>query len=200
MKNLFIVSIIVLLFTNSFAQEVTLIEDKGKDKAWYIPDYVKTQFAGNIGLFSVGAGYEVFNNVLYSELLYGYVPESVSKAKKIHLITIKNTFPIFTKEFDNNYTVSPIAGFSASYDVGTNTFTTLPNNFPRDYYITNAIHFTLFVGAKVHKNFVNSKVFKGVDLYAELGTVETYLWYAITSKEVTFSDAFSTAIGINLYF
>jgi hypothetical protein len=199
-RNIFIASIILLFFTNSFAQDATLIKDKVKDKAWYIPDYAKIQFAGNIGLLSVGVGYEVFKDVLYSELLYGYVPVSVSKAKEIHLITIKNTFPFFTKKIGNNFTLSPIAGFTASLDTGNNSFLKLPDKYPKGYYITNAIHFTVFVGAKVHKNFVNSKIIKGADLYFELGTVETYLVYAITSKEVKINDVFSSAIGINLYF
>ena len=194
-NSLLIVSIVLFFFFNSFAQDATII----KDKVWYTPDYVKMQFAGNIGFISLGVGYEVFEDVLFSELLYGYVPESVSGAKKIHLITLKNTFPIFTKEIGSNYAISPIAGFTASYDVGPTTFTTLPSKFPKGYYIANSIHFTLFAGAKVHKKFVRSNFFKGIDMYAELGTVETYLWYAITSKEVKFNDAFSPAIGLNLY-
>lgn len=195
-KNIFIVTIVIFFLTNSFAQEVTLT----KDKPWYIPDYVKVQFAGNIGLVSVGAGYEFFKKKLYSELLYGYVPESVSKADKIHLITIKNTFPILKKEIGNDYTLSPIAGFTASLDIGTNSFTTLPNRYPSGYYLPNAVHFTLFTGVKINKNFNNSKIFKSADIYFEVGTVESYLWYAITSKEVKINDVFSTALGVNFYF
>ena len=195
-KNIFTLSIVLLFFTHSFAQESTPI----KDKSWYVPDYVKAQFAGNIGVVSVGAGYQLFNKVLYSELLYGYVPESVSKADKIHLITIKNTFPIYRKKIGNNLTITPIAGFTTSYDVGTNSFTTLPGIYPDDYYVPNAFHFTLFGGAMVHKDFEKGKLIKGMDFYAELGTVETYLWYTITSREVTFSDVFSTSFGVNFYF
>ena len=60
-RNIFIVSILVLFFNNSYAQETISV----KEKSWYVPDYVKTQFAGNIGLISVGAGYQLFNKVLY---------------------------------------------------------------------------------------------------------------------------------------
>ena len=195
-KQLLSVAIILFVFTKSFAQEPNLV----KDKAWYVPAYVKTQFAGNIGVLSVGAGYQLFNKVLYSELLYGYVPESVSKADKIHLITIKNTFPIFRKKIRENLTITPIAGFTSTIDIGTTTFTTLPSKYPKGYYVPTAFHFTLFGGAMLHKDFTKSKTIKGLDFYVELGTVESYLWYAITSKEVSVSDVFSTAIGINFYF
>lgn len=195
-KNILSAFIILLFFTKLYAQGPHLV----KDKAWYIPDYVKMQFAGNIGVVSVGAGYQLFDKVLYSELLYGYVPESVSKADKIHLITIKNTFPVFRKEIAKNLTITPIAGFTTTIDIGTTTFTTLPSKYPDDYYVPTAFHFTLFGGVMIHKDFINSKMTNGVDFYVEMGTVETYLWYGITSKEVGLSDIFSTSIGINFYF
>jgi hypothetical protein len=194
-KNILSAFIILLFFTKLYAQGPHLV----KDKAWYIPDYVKMQFAGNIGVVSVGAGYQLFDKVLYSELLYGYVPESVSKADKIHLITIKNTFPVFRKEIAKNLTITPIAGFTTTIDIGTTTFTTLPSKYPDDYYVPTAFHFTLFGGVMIHKDFINSKMTNGVDFYVEMGTVETYLWYGITSKEVGLSDIFSTSIGINFY-
>jgi len=194
-RNIFILFIALLFFSNVFGQDSTLI----KDKAWYLPDYTKIQFAGNIGFFSVGFGFQFFNNHLYSELLYGYVPASISKAEKIHTITIKNTFPVFTKEI-NKIALSPITGFTASFETGNNSFLKLPDKYPKSYYNTNAFHFTLFIGAKVHKNFGYQKFIKGADVYFELGTVDRYLWYAILSKEVKFNQILSSAIGINLYF
>jgi hypothetical protein len=195
-KNIFSVSVILLFFIKLYAQEPSL----AKDKSWYMPDYVKVQFAGNIGFVSVGAGYQLFKKVLYTEFLYGFVPESVSKSDEIHLITIKNTFPVFRKELGNNFTISPIAGFATTYEIGANSFTTLPSIYPEGYYVPNAFHFTLFGGAMVHKDFKDSKMIKGADFYFEVGTVETYLWYVITSKEVSTSDVFSTSIGVNFYF
>ncbi|MCL7763463.1 hypothetical protein MPF19_08565 [Polaribacter sp. Z014] len=195
-KNVLIVSLVFLVFTKLNAQEANL----SKEKSWYVPDYVKMQFGGNIGLVSVGAGYQLFNKVLYSELLYGYVPSSVSKADRIHLITIKNTFPIFRKEIGKNLTITPIAGFTTTYDIGTMSFTTLPGIYPEGYYVPNAFHFTLYGGGLIHKDFKKSKIIKGLDFYIEIGTVETYLWYTITSKDVGVNDVFSADVGVNFYF
>lgn len=195
-KTIFIVSIITLFFSNSFAQETI----STKEKSWYVPDYVKTQFAGNIGLVSVGVGYQLFDKVLYSELMYGFVPKFASRADNIHLITIKNTFPIYRKKIGENLTITPIAGIATTLDIGINSFTTLPSKYPDGYYFPTAIHFTLFGGALIHKDFKKKKLFKGVDFYVELGTVETYLWYAITSKDVKINDIFSIATGVNFYF
>jgi hypothetical protein len=141
--------IALLLFSGAFAQDSTLT----KDKTWYLLDYAKVQFAGNIGFFSVGFGYQFLNNQLYSELLYDYVPASISKAEKIHTITIKNAFPIFTKKI-NKITLSPITGFTVSYETGNNSFLKLPDKYPKGYYSTNAFHTTLFIGAEIHKDII----------------------------------------------
>ena len=52
----------------------------------------------------------------------------------------------------------------------------------------------------MHKDFKKTTIFKGADFYIETGTVESYLWYALTSKEVDLTDVFSTSIGVNFYF
>ena len=165
---------------------------------WY-PDYAKFQFAGNIGFLSAGFGYQFLNNRLYSEILYGYVPASISNAETIHTITIKNTFPIINKTI-KDIIISPITGFTASFETGNNSFLKLPDKYPEGYYITNAFHFTFFIGSNIHKNFTDSKILKGTDIYFELGSVESYLLYAFLSKEVKLNHIFSSAIGINLYY
>lgn len=195
-RDIFIGSIIVFFFNNSYAQDSISV----KEKSWYVPDYVKAQFAGNIGLVSIGAGYQLFDKILYSELLYGFVPKSASKADNIHLITSKNTFPIFRKKIGKNLTITPIVGFATTLDIGTNSFTTLPSKYPEGYYVPTAVHFTFFAGGLIHKDFKKPKIFKGVDFYLEFGTVETYLWYAIVTKEVNLIDVFSADIGVNFYF
>jgi hypothetical protein len=209
MKKIFIIKFTILFFANSFAQKdifIDAIKDGTKSikvenqKHWSVPDYVKTQFAGNIGLISVGIGYEIFDSIWLSELLYGFVPASVSEAKPIHLITLKNTFPVLTRDIGKNLTISLITGFTTTLETGNNSFLKVPDVFPDGYYITNAIHFTLFTGVSFHKEFINSTIFKGAGFYLEVGTVDTYLWYVITSEEVSISDVFSTSIGINFYF
>ena len=192
-RNIFIF-LLLLTFIRGYSNDTTFI----KSKSWYIPDYTKIQFAGNIGFLSAGIGYKIFKGHLYSDLMYGYVPSSFSKAE-IHIITQKNTFPIFNKKI-KNLTISPITGFTLSFETGGNSFLILPDKYPKGYYGTNAFHFTFFVGGKLHKDFNKQLKIKGIDLYAELGTVDTYLWYAILSKEVKINSIFSSAIGINIYF
>lgn len=179
----------------SFSQDSTYTQSRD----WLLPDYAKVQFAGNIGFLSLGVGYQFLNERLNSELIYGFVPKSISKAEPVHTITIKNTLPFFIRDY-KTITISPITGFTFSFDTGNNSTLILPDKYPKGYYFTNAFHFTIFVGANVHKDFVNPGLFKGVDFYFELGTVEKFLWYAFKYEEVMINDVLSTAIGLNLYF
>ncbi|WP_088323006.1 hypothetical protein [Polaribacter tangerinus] len=209
-KICFVIVVVILCYQKYSAQnisnkksiykdELPIISDLKNKKPWYVPDYVKTQFAGNIGLFSFGVGYEVIDKVWFSELLFGFVPESITKAKPVHLVTFKNSFSLTTKNISKTLSFSPIVGFTTTLETNNNSFITVPDIYPSGYYITNAVHFTLFGGVSFHKNFTNDALLDGVNIYFELGTVETYLWYLITSKEVGLKDVFSTAIGINFH-
>ena len=170
-----------------------------KIKKWYIPDYTKIQYAGNIGFISTGVGYKLLNDNLHLELIYGLVPKSISNAKDIHTFTVKNSYSISSKRI-KAIKISPMLGFSTSYETGNNSFYKLSDKYPEDYYNTNAFHFTFFFGPKANRNFKNSKIIKEVDVYYELGTVDNYLWYAITSKEIKTNQILSSAIGFNFYF
>ena len=187
--------IALLIISGTFAQDSTLII---KQKPWYRPDYATIQFAGNIGFLSLGIGYQFFNNRINSEILYGFVPASISKAENINTITFKNTFPIINKKHKTVIT-SPITGFAVSYETGNNSFVKLPDKYPDDYYRTNAFHFTFFVGAKAHKDFTKPIIIKGIDFYFEIGSVDTYLWYAMSQK-INPRKIFSLSVGVNLYF
>tara|TARA_B110000908_G_scaffold3135_1_gene4258 strand:- start:35 stop:229 length:195 start_codon:yes stop_codon:yes gene_type:complete len=50
-KKILLPFVALLFFSNTFAQDAILIQDKAKEKAWHEPDYAKMQFAGNLGCF-----------------------------------------------------------------------------------------------------------------------------------------------------
>jgi len=193
-KGLINLCIALLVFSSAFAQDSTLV----KKEPWYRPDYATIQFAGNIGFISLGIGYQFFNNRINSEILYGFVPASISKTENINTITFKNTFPITNKKH-KTITTTLITGFAVSYETGNNSFVKLPDKYPDDYYRTNAFHSTFFIGAKAHKDFTDTIIIKGIDFYSEIGTVDTYLWYAMSQK-INPTKIFSLSVGVNLYF
>lgn len=165
---------------------------------WFETDYTSIQFAGNIGFLSAGLGFELFKERLNVELIYGFVPV-YNNRKAIHTFTLKTFMPICSIKW-KKYSLAPYGGFTTSYETGRHSFVKLPDRFPDGYYKPNAVHFTALVGVKLNKKLANGFWFKSVDVYFELGAVDSYLWYAISNKEVKLNDVFSSALGLNFYF
>lgn len=181
-----------LLFINTLSGQV-------KEKTNYLPDYIKLQFAGNIGFLSGGIGYQFFNQALYIEVLYGHVPKSISKSDKIRTISLKNTVPLYWLN-KGATSISPIAGFTISMESGNVSFIQLPDIYPKGYYSPNGIYSTVYLGAMVHQDFNSKRFPRGLDFYMELGTVDAYLWYKLNERSVPLRDILSSSIGINFYF
>jgi len=124
----------VMLFPDSI-----YANDTYRNKQWYIPDYVKTQFAGNIGFFSIGTGYQFFEDKLQTDIFYGYVREKYSGID-IHHITHKNTCNPLRYDFSDEYILSPLLlGLHFSYKVGNNNYGTwliLPDRYPDNYFFS----------------------------------------------------------------
>ncbi len=187
--------IFCLITITTTAQEPNSVQPA---KKWYCPQLATTQFAGNIGLFSLGLGTQFFHGKLQTSLLYGYVPKSFGEVE-IHTISIKNAF-ILDHRSGFDVDVSSYIGHTFSFETGNNSFVELPNKYPKGYYSSNAFHFTFFIGGKVHKDLNSTLIIHGIDLFTEIGSVDTYLWYWLNSKEVHLPEIVSMAVGLNLYF
>lgn len=79
-KYLFKLSILVLFLFGK------VNHSNAQKKSFLVPDAAIIQYAGSIGYFSVGAGYEIFKNKRGNiDFNYGYVP--ASKGGKLHALT-----------------------------------------------------------------------------------------------------------------
>ncbi|MBN1290880.1 MAG: hypothetical protein JXB48_03495 [Candidatus Latescibacteria bacterium] len=175
----------------------------GENNMWkrFVPDHVKSQFAGNIGFMSFGAGYSFFDGKLQSDLFYGFVDHHQSW-KDIHHITQKNTYLPFTVSVNDELSWKPVTfGTHFCYKVGNNNYETwffLPDRYPDKYYFPTAFHILLTVGT--HLIYKNPGMFKNTGVYMEAGTSALYLRNWITQDYVKLKDIVSLDIGITQYF
>lgn len=178
-----------LLSTQFFAQA-----DTAAKKRNYYPNLATVQFAGNIGLFSIGGGYSLFRHHYQAEILYGNVP-SMHSIPAINTIAFKNLAGInFTLK---RLVVQPYLGFTFNYETGSNSFAKLPDKYTAGYYQTTSFHFTFFAGIKARMKLAKQWL---IEPYIETGTVDTFLWYEISEKEINPGDVFSAALGVNFIF
>lgn len=195
------VKFILLYFIFFFCSEIICAQnaEKEPERKWYSPDYIKTQYAGNIGFISFGAGYQWWRQNAQLDFLYGYVPRFKGNAT-IHTFTIKNTFSLYEFSIKNKYNLSPTFGFSVSFEPGENSYARIPDRFPDGYYMTNSIYGCINLGLK--SVFIPKKehFFSAVEPYFELNTLVDYLYYNIKAQQYWETEIWSFSFGFNLYF
>ncbi|HAN18832.1 MAG: hypothetical protein A2X13_07975 [Bacteroidetes bacterium GWC2_33_15] len=196
---LFIFCFLFSFSGSSITQEYCEIIDGENRNKWYIPDCIKIQHAGNIGFISVGFGYTWWNEVIQTDMLYGYVPTHEGETT-IHTFTIKNTFRLYQFRIKQKYNISPVLGFSVSLEPGYNSYLRVPGKYPEGYYYTNSIYAVLNLGMKSKFELDKKRFFSRVEPFVEVNTLADYLFYNIIAWEYWGDDILSLALGINLFF
>ena len=188
----FLVAALVLLSLDLVAGDSTRV------RRWYLPHYVPLQFAGNAGFLSTGAGYNSNNQNYQLQLLYGYVPASVAGAW-IHSITAKNNFPLAVYGLRNNRSVIPYVGLGLSVEVGGNSFFKMPSHYPESYYdFPKNLHVLAYGGARLQHLFQDEVTWlRGIEFYAEAGTIDVYFWYKTISSQIRLHEIFTLGVGVN---
>ena len=188
----------IIVFILLFASET---EANNELKTRWLPDHVKSQFAGNIGFLSIGAGYSFFKGKIESDLFYGYVSKERSQ-DTIHHITQKNNYIPFSTPVSKNIIWQPISiGTHFSYKIGDNnrqTWLILPNRYPDSYYFSTAFHFLFSLGTSFQ--YRGAGIMNNTGFYLEASTVDLYLRNWIRQDYVKMSDTFSLSIGIKKSF
>ncbi|WP_207433781.1 hypothetical protein [Sabulibacter ruber] len=138
--------------------------------------YLKTQFAGDIGLVSVGVGKQSFNRKLETDVSVGYLPKKIGGD---HLFTaaLKSTLlpfrPVRIRKVDWH---AFSTGMQLSYTFGDDFFASerYLSRYPNRYYrFSTALHLYFFAGGQV--NLTRVEKFRRFGAYYEVGTMGEYL-------------------------
>lgn len=106
--------------------------------------YLKSQYAGNIGIISIGGGLQY--NRIATDINFGYLPER-KESHSVRTIAIK-TSVILSKHLILNRKTNSYAGVMTTYSITSNTYSRYPQYFPESYYdFPNAIHFHCYLGS-----------------------------------------------------
>lgn len=183
-------------FSGSLSAQDTLIMYKKP----LIPNYINTQFAGNIGAVSLGAGYRM-NRKRSLEWVFGfgYTPR-MEAARTIYNLSFRNLYLPVEWKIGNDFYLYPqiTLGISRQFARGNKTFVTLPNAYPDGYYAPNAIRAHFSLGGRVRKELGSRYFIEAIEFYAETTTNDLYLTYYYKSRTVELKNIFSMALGLNL--
>lgn len=177
---------------------VTSLSGQDKNKAWYIPDHYKMQFAGNIGFVSFGAGYLHGKDKLETDLFTGYLPKFIGGDRVITL-TLKSTYAPWEKQLKENLSIKPFTlGLFLSYSFGSQFDTISPNEYPEGYYWwASSLRVGGFIGGMVTLDYNKGDNKKRITFFYELGTYDLLLLsYVQNTEQLKVWDVTSLALGV----
>lgn len=199
MKKLFLLVAFLTLHLSGFAQDSHTTDT---DRKWWIPDHFVGQFAGNIGLFSVGPGYSYAKDKVQSDILYGYVPSFESNTS-IHLLTVKTSWHPYTIQLSELFDLQPLRlGTGFSYSYGPQFYTRLPKRYPDNYYWwASSLRVTPFIGSSVSLKVGGAHThIKRLEFYGELGTTDLDIVSKWHNSTLPLWDIWNLAFGTKLVF
>lgn len=155
-----------------------------------MPQNIKIQHAGNIGMFSVGFGYQSPNKKWKGDFMYGIVPPKYAD-KAIHSITLKGKFAPINTTYTPDLSVNWLnTGLWVSRALGSKYFRGLPDYYDDGYYyFSTAMHIGVFVGSEVK--------YKKLGFYYEVGTTEKHIInYVKNTGSIQLNAIFNIGMGL----
>ena len=195
MKKVAAILLLSALYLGAFAQDSLSMKRK-----WYVPDHIKGQFAGSVGLFSAGAGYAIFKNKTDLDFSVGYLPQRFTNDDLL-TINLKLTHPLWRIEPDPDWNIAVITtGIYLSYTFGKEFSTDLPQWYPDGYYWwKEALRPNIFIGGNAQRRLKNNKRFSAVGLYYEIGTNDLKLVsYVQNTGFLSIWDILHAGVGVKL--
>lgn len=174
----------------------------GDRAGWLVPDFVKLQTGGYLGLVTIGTGWLVADEIVSFSGYYGFVPRSVG-GKDIHSVALR------LDARARGLCVSPgaswvwvYAGLGAVFTFGDGFFLTQPPNVPRGYYTRPTAYRALFaVGSELNLLRDEGGPIASHGAYAELTVLDEYLRvWAFNTESISPLEMLSSTVGYRARF
>jgi hypothetical protein len=169
---------------------------------WSVPDFAVVQYAGSIGYFSAGMGYNVFKSRARLSTHFGMVPES--RGGRLNVASVKLFFNPTTLTVWNRVRMNPIdVGLIGSYNYGESFETKWPEGVhPKGYYWWNpALRAHLGIESSVTYEFRKGHSLRAITGYIEYNSNDLYLISFIQNiKTVRLWDIIKLGTGVRIHF
>lgn len=166
-----------------------------------IPTQSVIQFAGNMGLISVGVGWDYGKHKQWeTHLLFGVLPRYGSKRTKVTM-TLKENFIPWSLYIKNGWAVEPLSvGLYFNTVFGSEFWQKQPSRYPDDYYpfLSTKVRINVFVGQRVEYTLPHNrrKFVKSITAFYELSTCDIYLRALVQDRHVRLTDIVGLSLGL----
>ncbi len=190
-----------ILYAALFICFIFPFDTRGQEQKGLIPDFATVQYAGSIGYFSAGVGYNIFKSKARFSTHFGMVPPN--KGGHLNILSAKLFFKPATFTIWNRVRMNPFdIGIMASYHYGDNFQTRWPENIPRNYYWWHpALRAHLAMESSVTYEFRKDQRLTSITGYIEFNTNELYfLSFVQNVKTISFWDIVKIGTGVRMNF
>lgn len=169
-----------------------------------IPSYTKIQFAGGMGLVSVGTGWEYGKNRQWeTDLLLGIIPKHSSKRTKV-TFTLKQNFTPWRVPLRGRFALEPLStGLYLNTVFGGEFWMKNPDRYPQGYYwFSTRLRIHIFVGQRIRFDIPEGRrwFLSAITAFYELSTCDLYVIQAVRNSYMKASDVLRLSFGLKCSF
>lgn len=172
-----------------------------KHWATLVPTQHIIQYAGNMGLISLGLGWNYGRHEQWeTHLLFGFLPKYGSSRSKITM-TIKETFIPWSYYIKGGWRIEPLScGLYVNSVFGHEFWNKQPARYEDGYYpfLSTKYRINVFLGQQVAKivPYNKRKLIKRVTAFYEVSTCDLYIRAMIQDDYVKLWDILSLSLGL----
>lgn len=165
-----------------------------------IPEQGTLQYAGSIGLMSIGIGWHYGRGDHWeTELLVGFLPRYHSEGAK-STFTLKQRYVPWHCVLGTRWTVEPLtAGVFFNTISGDDFWKNQPDRYPKNYYgFSTKVRANIFLGQRLRYNIPSKRriYIRALSLYYELSSCDLYIVSKATNKHFPWRETLSLAFGL----
>lgn len=179
------------------------IEKRQEIHGRLIPRYTKLQFAGSIGMFSTGLGWDYGKNRRWeTDVLIGFVPRFESNRAKITFTLRENFVPWQIAIGQSPVDFCPLrASVGVNSIIGHEFWAKNPERYPDGYYFFST-KFSILAGFgqqwTLNISRDKRRLWRAIGFYYDLTTTDKYVLSGFDNSYIGFADLFHLALGLKL--
>lgn len=167
-----------------------------------VPRYTKIQYAGGMGLISIGTGWNYGKNKQWeTDVLFGYLPRYSTKKSKI-TFTLKQNFIPWSKKLNKNFSLEPLAtGLYVNTIFDGEFWVNEPDKYPNGYYsFSTKMRFNIYLGQRITFHIPSEKRFftKSITAFYEISSNDLYIVSAFTNSYLKPTDYLRLSFGLKM--
>lgn len=179
------------------------LERYKRNWARLIPQYEKIQFAGSMGVLSLGVGWDYGKKEQWeTDVFLGYLPRFDGDKSHITMTLKENYIPWSLNIKQGGWMVEP---FTVSIYInkifGDEFWDRAPDKYPEKYYsFATNLRINLAFGQRISLKWISPSLSNHVTFFYEFGTNDLYLVSYFTNKYLKVPDIFNLSLGLKFKF